>query len=184
MSWAALPVRRLGAHKKQVGTQPGQLIPADQRDMAHHRIAGSPVKAGGKEGISGNIQSYAVCLLLNLMKTCFPGKGWNLLLLGSGEWTPYFALLVRTAFALPMNLYLAEPTSVLTYALLILFPIPLGGGEWVFKAQLPAEVNPQELSNKLREFASSVTPHKVNIILHILSSILVFYISYLDWSPI
>lgn len=87
---------------------------------------------------------------------------------------------MRTAFALPMNLYLAEPTSVLTYALLILFLIPLGGGEWVFQAQLPAEVNPQELSNKLREFASSVTPHKVNIILHILSSILVFYISYLD----
>lgn len=142
-----------------------------------------PVKAGGKEGISGNIHSYTGCLLLNPMETCFPGKGCNLLL-GSCEWAPYFALLVRTAFAIPMNLYLAEPTSVLTSALLILFLIPLGGGEWVFKAQLPAEVNPQELSKKLKEFASSIAPHKVNIILHILSSILVFYISYCDWSPI
>jgi len=38
-----------------------------------------------------------------------------------------FALLARLAFTLPIKLSLSQPMSFLTFTLLILFPIPLGG---------------------------------------------------------
>jgi len=46
-------------------------------------------------------------------------------MIGSGELIPYFALLACTAFALPVKL--PQPTSFLTFTLLIFSPIPLGG---------------------------------------------------------
>jgi len=43
-----------------------------------------------------------------------------------------FALLAPATFALPVILSLSEPTSFLTFTLLILSPIPLGGvSEWL-----------------------------------------------------
>jgi len=55
--------------------------------------------------------------------------GWlNIRLpVGSGERIPSFALLVGVAFALPIKPSLSQPMSFLTFALLILSPIPLGG---------------------------------------------------------
>ena len=50
------------------------------------------------------------------LNTCLP--------MGSSEWIPYFALLACTAFALPIKLFLSQPTSFLTFTLLILSPIP------------------------------------------------------------
>jgi len=47
--------------------------------------------------------------------------------MGSSEEIPYFALLAYTAFALPIKLPLSQLTSFLTFTLLILSPIPLGG---------------------------------------------------------
>lgn len=38
---ATPPARRLGVHKKLEGTQPGQLSPADLRDVPHHMVSDS-----------------------------------------------------------------------------------------------------------------------------------------------
>ena len=47
--------------------------------------------------------------------------------MGSRELIPWFALLACAAFALPIKLPLPQPTSFLTFALLIHSLIPLGG---------------------------------------------------------
>jgi len=55
------------------------------------------------------------------LNTCLP--------MGSSERIPSFALLAPAAFALPVKLTLSQPTSLLTFTLLILSPIPpVGGG--------------------------------------------------------
>lgn len=41
-------VSRLGVQKELGGTQPGQSIPADQRDIPHHMASCSAVKPGGR----------------------------------------------------------------------------------------------------------------------------------------
>ena len=51
------------------------------------------------------------------------------LLLGNRNWFPYFALLVHTAFILPVKMSLSQSMSFLMSTLLILFRIPLRG-EW------------------------------------------------------
>jgi len=51
--------------------------------------------------------------------------------MGSSELIAYFALLPCTAFALPVKLSLSQPTSFLTFTLLILSPIPRWGSEQV-----------------------------------------------------
>jgi len=55
------------------------------------------------------------------LNTCLPT--------GSGERIPRFALLVCTAFALPIKLPLSQRMSFLTLTLPILSPIPPGGSE-------------------------------------------------------
>ena len=47
--------------------------------------------------------------------------------MGSGEWIPYFALLAHAGFTLPVTLSLSQPTSFLTFTLLILSPVPPWG---------------------------------------------------------
>jgi len=47
---------------------------------------------------------------------------------GSREGFPSFAPLAHMAFALPVKLSLSQPTSFLTFTLLIHSPIPRGGG--------------------------------------------------------
>ena len=49
--------------------------------------------------------------------------------MGSSEWIPCFALLACAASALRIKLSLSQPTSFLTFTLLALSPIPLGGTE-------------------------------------------------------
>jgi len=46
--------------------------------------------------------------------------------MGSRELIPCFTLLVHTAFALPIKLFLSQPTSFLTFTLAILSFIPPG----------------------------------------------------------
>ena len=52
---------------------------------------------------------------------------WRCLPVGSGELIPCFDLLVHAASALPVKLALSQPTSFLTFTLLILSSIPVGG---------------------------------------------------------
>lgn len=77
--------------------------------------------------------------MLGLMGFLFPSDVWwslaflgmaGHLPMGSGEGIPCFALLVHMAFAFPIKL-LSQPTSVLTFTLLILSSIPLRGSECV-----------------------------------------------------
>ena len=56
------------------------------------------------------------------MTECPPAMGRN-------GWIPWFALLVNTAFALPIKLSLSQPMSFLTVTPPILFPLPTGE-EW------------------------------------------------------
>jgi len=57
----------------------------------------------------------------------FPEMALNpCLLMGSSEFIPYFTLLAHAAFALPIKLSLSQPTSLLTFTLLILPPSPTG----------------------------------------------------------
>lgn len=51
------------------------------------------------------------------MEPCLP--------VGRGELIPLFALLIQVAFGLPIKLYLSQPTSLLTFTLLILSHVPL-----------------------------------------------------------
>jgi len=72
--------------------------------------------------------------------------GWlnTYLPMGSGEGVPRFALLASMAFALSIKLSLFQPTSFLTFILVILSPIPAvrGVSEQLCGAQLPAGVKP------------------------------------------
>jgi len=52
------------------------------------------------------------------MNTC-------LMVMGSSELIPSFALLVHMAFALPIKLSLSQPTSFLSFTLLIVFPLSI-----------------------------------------------------------
>ena len=53
------------------------------------------------------------------LDTCLP--------MGSRERMPDLALHACAAFALPIKLCVSQPSTVLTFTLPILFPIPLGG---------------------------------------------------------
>lgn len=67
--------------------------------------------------------------------------------MGNGELTPSFALPALTAFALPINLSLAQNACFLGFSLPVLFSIPLGRWKEVMKgvcgASLTAGVKPQ-----------------------------------------
>lgn len=49
------------------------------------------------------------------------------LLMGNSELIPYLSLLTYATFSLTVVLSLSEPKSFLTFTLLILFPIHIGG---------------------------------------------------------
>jgi len=68
-----------------------------------------------------------------MMEPCFPGV--------SSERISCFALLARTAYALPIKLSLSQPMGFLTFTLLILSPLPTGAGSeraavWCFSCPL------------------------------------------------
>ena len=64
--------------------------------------------------------------------------------MGSCELVPWFGLLVRSAFALPVKLSLSQPMSFLTFILLVLSPIPPGGSEQLRGAWLLTGAKPQQ----------------------------------------
>ena len=97
----------------------------------HHAQHIKPEEGGGRVGClegwrlpsQGTIMHDGALLSWTWLNTC--------LLMGSNEWIPCFALLACMAFALAIKLSLSQPTSFLTYTLLILSLIPLWGSQSV-----------------------------------------------------
>ena len=116
------------------GTRLGQLTPTDQRDLPCDTVSCSAYKAGGRRRKGGRtclkwqrlssqvtIRCDGALLSWRWLNTC--------LLMGSSEWIPCFALLVRGAFASPIKLSWSQPTVFFNFTLLILSPIPPEGNE-------------------------------------------------------
>jgi len=70
-----------GCIRSWEGTQPGQLTPADQRDVPYRRMSCSAYKAEGRrrKGRTLSVMAFdGICLPkqpLRLMEPCFPGDG-------------------------------------------------------------------------------------------------------------
>ena len=126
---------RLGVHKKLGGDTARTADPNWPKGYSMpYGVMLSNINLGEEEGRGGCLESWCLSSQVTIthdgallswrwLNTCLPT--------GSSEWIPCFALLVRTAFALPIKLSLSQPMSFLTFTLLILSPIPLGEREGV-----------------------------------------------------
>ena len=124
------PASRLGVHRSWDGTQTGQLTPTDQRDIPYHMTLCSAYKARGKRRKGVRSEWWRLSSQAAIMhdEALLSWKGLNICLpMESSAWILYFALLVRTAFALSIKLSSSQSMNFHTFTLLILSLIPLGG---------------------------------------------------------
>lgn len=109
-------------------TQPGQMIPSDQRDIPYHVTSCSVYKVGEERGGVGHLEWWCLfsqvtvkgdgaLLSWEWLNTCLP--------LGTSELIPSFPLLVCTAFAFSIKLSLSPPRSFPAFTLLLLPPFLL-----------------------------------------------------------
>ena len=153
---------RLRVHKKLGGDTAGTTDPNwPKRYPAPYDIVLSSKSWGKKEqgemfGVTVFVfprNHYRALLSWRWLNTCLPMR--------SGEWIPYLALLVHAAFALPIKQSLYQHTSFLTFALLIVPPIPPWGGYWVSSCvglSCPPGLNH---NTKAELHAFQLLPHKV-----------------------
>ena len=142
LSHASLPASRLRLGKRLGGAAARTADPSWPRGnplqhCAHQDKLG---EGGRREGrsewwcVSSRVTVVCDKALLSwrCLNTCLP--------MGSWEWIPYFALLARAAFALPVKWSLSQLTSFLNFCLSDALPHPTGEDE---QTQLPSRVNPQ-----------------------------------------
>ena len=113
------------------------------------------------------------------MEHCFPGNGWasaswwEVVLMGSSEWIPCFALLAWVAFALLIKLSLSVLKTFLTFTLLILSPMLLGGvNEQQCGTAFLAGIKPQH---------HPMPSHNFHISHHLVSSLVCLSVSSRLW---
>jgi len=120
-----------GCARGQEGTQPGQLTPADQRDIPCYMMSRSAYKVGEDEGVGKCLEWWHLHSQVTVTRDgAVFSRRWrnSCLQMGSSKGVSYFALLVHVVFALPIQLSSSQPTSFLTFTIPILSAIPRRGG--------------------------------------------------------
>lgn len=86
-------------------------------------------KSSRRDLRKGDNQNYSICLSkqqLYLLSSAFHEVCEHLLLLGSSEWIPLFALLMCAIFTFPVNLSLPWCRNHISF--ILFFPVPLESG--------------------------------------------------------
>lgn len=118
--WAALAQSRpfLLSHQSAVGswgcttpwegTEPGQVTPAEQRDVPDHLPSCSAHRAGGKKRKGGCLERWHLCPQVTTKHNGALLCWTPALFMGSGEKIPWLALPVCAALLLPVTLSLPQ----------------------------------------------------------------------------
>ena len=138
--------------------------PSINRLEMREKLAGDTARTADPNFPKGYSISYGIMLSNKNWygsRGCLPRQHllWHSLgmglLMGSGEWLSLHHLLFFNLFASLVNLSLSQPTSFITFVLLILSPVPLGVGSermavWVFSCW-PGSIQYRSLMTKQEE---------------------------------